>query len=169
MRRGRRVRPVKERLWARIDRRGPEECWLWRGPVNSSGYGYISVSGRVFGAHHVAWVLENGPVPRGLHVCHHCDTPRCCNSRHLFLATHAENIQDMFLKGRNGGPPPGKEREERSAIADLTPEQIQTIRHMLHAHDGSAVSIARRLHVSRAAVHEIWWTLQDEQEQMANV
>jgi len=48
----------------------------------------------------VAWELLNGPVPGGMHVCHSCDNPPCCNPAHLFLGTAVDNAADREAKGR---------------------------------------------------------------------
>jgi hypothetical protein len=52
------------------------------------------------GAHRIAWELTNGPIPAGLFVCHHCDTPGCVRPDHLFLGTAQENMQDASRKDR---------------------------------------------------------------------
>ncbi len=74
-------------------------CRLWTRPRND-GYGSITVSGRTMRAHRAAWTVRHGPIPNGLFVCHHCDTPACINADHLFLGTHAANMVDRALKIR---------------------------------------------------------------------
>jgi len=83
---------------------GAEACWLWRRSLNNYGYGRCRLNGKARCAHHVAWLLERGPIPAGLFVCHRCDTPACVNPRHLWLGTHGDNMADMAAKGRAYSP-----------------------------------------------------------------
>lgn len=99
-------RPLEERFWEKVDRRGPDDCWLWTASL-SAGYGQIGLGGKDGGnghAHRVAWELSRGPIPVGLNVLHRCDVPACCNPRHLFLGTLRDNTVDMYAKGRAAGP-----------------------------------------------------------------
>jgi len=80
------------------------DCWVWTGAMFRKGYGNVRHwNGERWtnrGAHIVTYEAAYGPVPEGLFVCHHCDTPACCRPSHLFTGTQAENLADMTAKGR---------------------------------------------------------------------
>lgn len=75
-------------------------CLIWLGTSTSAGYGQIIINGKKVYCHRLSWELTNGPIPRGLHVLHHCDNPPCCNPDHLFLGTDQDNTDDKVAKGR---------------------------------------------------------------------
>jgi len=90
-----------KRFWAKVDRRGPEDCWEWRSPATSTfGYGRIKAGDRLWSAHRVSYVLAHGQVPPGLWVLHSCDNPLCVNPSHLYAGTRSQNMKDAFLRGR---------------------------------------------------------------------
>lgn len=99
----RRINPKGEpeaRFWSKVAIRGAEDCWLWTGALFSDGYGVFGMKGRARRTHRVAWEFSYGPIPAGMLVCHHCDTPACCNPLHLFLGTPRDNVLDMVAKDR---------------------------------------------------------------------
>lgn len=106
------------RFWGKVDSSsGPDACWPWKSVKAERKRIYASfLASKVGGeakfmdAHKFAWELVNGPVPEGLNVCHRCDNPICCNPKHHFLGTNADNMQDMVCKGRDrwGSSPSGR-------------------------------------------------------------
>jgi hypothetical protein len=86
-------------FWAKVDRRGERDCWLWTAKTNGR-YGYVALPGRRHvGAHRVAWELTNGPIPAGQVVHHICRSPLCVNPAHLRVGSQAENVM------RDNSPP----------------------------------------------------------------
>jgi len=96
---------LEERLWKYINKRGPNDCWLWTASLNAYGYGQIQSEGKnrkPLRASRVVYSLTKGPIPKGKHVLHTCDNRACCNPKHLRVGTHQDNMDDMNTKGRNG-------------------------------------------------------------------
>jgi HNH endonuclease len=78
-----------------------DECWVFTGGRNNSGYGQIWYASECHGAHRVSWALHRGPIPEGMWVLHKCDVRDCCNPAHLWLGTPQDNVQDAIAKGRD--------------------------------------------------------------------
>ena len=108
-----------DRFWSKVDRRDPDACWEWRGPLRRDGYGFFGVGGRNLTASRLACELAHGPSE--LESCHTCDNPRCCNPAHLYWGTHRQNMRDRDERGRTASG-------ERNGRAKLTAEQVREIR-----------------------------------------
>jgi len=121
--------PPEERFWRGVDRKGPDECWLYVRGAKRGKYGRFQVGGKGsphIGAHRYSYELHYGPIEKGLVVMHSCDVPRCVNPRHLFVGTPKDNSQDMVAKGRHKGPIFIGEDNPRSK---LTAELAREIKH----------------------------------------
>lgn len=74
-------------------------CWIWGMQSDRCGYGKMSYGRSKRLAHRVSYAAFISD-PKGMLVCHKCDTPSCVNPDHLFLGTHQDNTDDMVRKGR---------------------------------------------------------------------
>jgi hypothetical protein len=90
---------VRERFWAKVDRRGAMECWPWQGEIAPNGYGRFWLNGKLDEAHRVAYKVTRGPIPLGLTIDHLCRNRRCVNPMHLEAVSQRENLL------RGNGPP----------------------------------------------------------------
>ena len=84
--------PVEGRFLSRIDKNGPNGCWLWTGTImNRDGYGVMWANGRAIGAHRISFEIFKGAIPSGLQIDHLCINPRCVNPAHLRAVSAREN------------------------------------------------------------------------------
>lgn len=135
------------RFWTYVAK--ADGCWLWTRGLRDHRYGNFYNGIKDVAAHRYSWVLHNGAIPDGFYVLHRCDNPPCVNPEHLFLGTHAENMQDMMAKGR-GNKPCG----ELVGRAKLTEQAVGDIRG-LYASGMTQLAIAEVYGVSKAAVQFI--------------
>lgn len=71
-----------------------DDCWIWPGAVNGSGYGVVRIKHDGASSpemvHRAAWAAANhSPIPDGYDVDHTCGTPLCGNPDHLQALTKA--------------------------------------------------------------------------------
>ena len=111
----RRDRDYAALFWAKVDKRGPNECWPWKGAALSKGYGMSW--GLPFGmaytapSTHISIFLARGErVPKGAVVMHECDNPPCVNPEHLRVGTYTQNAIDAFARGLRPRIPPARNR-----------------------------------------------------------
>lgn len=74
------------------------KCWNWVGGL-VAGYGMLTINGSGSLVHRVAYALWVGPIPPSETVHHRCGNRLCFNPEHLQLATHRENVGEMFARG----------------------------------------------------------------------
>lgn len=137
-----------DRFWSRVDVRGPDECWLWKGGSRVRGYGGLVFEGKNRQSHQVAFRLTHGFYAPYLR--HSCDNPPCCNPAHLIEGTHTDNMGDAARRGR-------MPHSEAHKDAKLTEADVRAIRADPRGHRQVAkvfnVDPAR---VSRIRSRRIW-------------
>jgi hypothetical protein len=146
-------------LWAKVDKRGPDECWPWRDKPDEGGYGHVYIAGVSYLAHRAIFNLANpgvielrGPKQnykgKGF-ILHGCDNPICCNPSHLRVGTHKENIEDRQRRDRQKKWGPDEHPRCKLTIEDA--EEIRKLR-------GQGVtgrSLAKRYGVSPQTISSI--------------
>lgn len=125
----------RDRFFQKVEK--TESCWIWRGALNSKGYGAFGVHGKSVSAHRYSYEMHIGPIPKGLYICHSCDTPSCVNPEHLWAGSPSENVKDMFLKDRQGD----SARRQTHCRKGHSFEEFGTYNH--HRKDGRVDRICR--------------------------
>lgn len=153
-----------ERFWSQVDKRGADECWMWKAGRDKDGYGRFR-AGHPIKSHQFAYQVAIGPVPDGVWVCHSCDNPPCCNPTHLWLGTSDDNIADRCAKGRSRAGrgathgththPERRARGEHHGIAKLTDQAVREIRLRYAQGKISQKRLAEQYGVAQMAVCKI--------------
>ena len=86
-------------FWGKVVK-GTNGCLEWMGAKDHCGYGIFYYDNRNLLAHRYLYSIKNGPIPKGMCVCHKCDNPSCVNVDHLFLGTIQDNAHDCVNKKR---------------------------------------------------------------------
>lgn len=148
-------RPLAERFWEKVDRRGKHDCWVWSGARDRGGYGLIWAGSSQL-AHRVSWVLHHGPIPRGKKILHRCDNPPCVNPDHLECGTQKKNMRDAMERGRwNPSDTARMARGERSGGAKLTRRQVLDIRREYASGKASMKQLAKKHGVVPGTISKI--------------
>lgn len=120
---------VKARFWAKVDVRGPDECWDWRASLNTSGYGRFKyASYQQASAHRAALIIHTGADHIDLLALHSCDRPSCVNPHHLRWGTVRDNSDDKISRNRHRN---GKLAGFTNPRCTLTPDQLAEIVHLI--------------------------------------
>lgn len=114
------------KFWIKVDKRGPDECWPWKGARKANGYGscwnYLDGKGTTY-PHRIAWRLEHGGIPAGQQVDHLCHNTLCVNVRHLELVSQSVNLlrRVAHMRGTCGR---GHPYDEANTYVDLRGRRV---------------------------------------------
>lgn len=82
---------AEARFWPKVDKRGPDECWLWKAAMGADGYPRFTYMGQMRHAHRVSAILAGIEVPANLDVDHLCRIRTCVNPAHMRVVTRRVN------------------------------------------------------------------------------
>jgi hypothetical protein len=139
------------RFWSNVDSSGGEDaCWPWKLVCNEKGYGLVRIKRKNKRAHRVAYAITLGEeIPDGVKVLHDCDNPPCCNPKHLFTGTCADNTADMLAKGRGRGAERKLNDAQRAEVVELRAGGM-TQQRIADRYGVTQSAISRILHVNCA-------------------
>ena len=137
-----------ERFWSRVTRK--DQCLVWTGTKDRDGYGKVTWYGRTMRAHRVAYLLANGNIPSGSHVCHSCDRPECVTPKHLWLGSNAENHADSAAKARAKNRWTGPRQ-----LAKLTPKLVRYARRRYALGDITQARLATELGITQSHITNV--------------
>jgi hypothetical protein len=144
-----------EILWSKVDKKTEDECWNWLGYKNGGQYGRTWINDRGYYAHRVIFdlVYPNTitlSAPKDSDeigfLLHTCDNPSCCNPKHLFVGTHADNMADKVAKQRQKKFP-----NDSGPRCKLSMAQARKIR-QLRKEGVSARELAKKYEISLPSI-----------------
>jgi hypothetical protein len=138
-----------KRFWSKVDVRGPDDCWEWQAAKTKAGYGWFWAPQKrtSMNAHRVAFFIHRRYWAKG-YVLHSCDNRLCVNPAHLRDGTQADNMRDMFDRGRKN------HKGKANPSAKLTPEIVDELRR--NPLKGQAVlDLAKDLGVSFTTIYNV--------------
>ncbi len=131
----------KHPFWSKVAVGADDECWLWRGNIDQSGYGYMGKNK----AHRLAWEIFNRKqLLRDQVIRHQCDTPMCCNPLHLHSGQHQDNLKDRVERDRSA-------KGEANGRSKLTEIEVLEV----YASAGSYSEIGKQFAISKWSVRDI--------------
>jgi hypothetical protein len=125
-------RKVFTDVWDLVAKASDDECWEWQGCKNSTGYGSMTVSQKIYSAHRIVFALTypdtisiKAPTDKKekQFILHKCDNRICCNPNHMVLGNYNDNNKDAKAKGRSNAPKGASHK-----LAKLTQEQANQVR-----------------------------------------
>lgn len=142
---------LEARFWAKVDKRGPDDCWNWTANISAGYYGAIKVGGKRgkdLKAHRIQMVWQGIDIA-GRVVRHKCDNGLCVNPAHLEIGTQRDNIHDMMERGRNRQPSGSANGNSR-----LSPDLVRSIKLAL-ANGTTCADVARYFELPHLLIYNL--------------
>ena len=73
-------------------------CLIWRGGLDTGGYGVLRIDGRRELAHRAVYRQTRSSIPEGLEILHLCNRRSCVQPAHLYTGSQAANNRDRELR-----------------------------------------------------------------------
>ena len=83
---------IKKRFEAYFNKSGKASCWIWRGCLDTNGYGKFYVNGKTQRTHRVSFSLYVRRIVPGERIGLKCNNKKCVNPNHLVLYAPTGNI-----------------------------------------------------------------------------
>lgn len=112
------------RFWSKVDKRGEDDCWEWRGGTTQDKQPRFSINSQHLFASRVSFCIAHGEIDDTLLVIRTCDNKRCINPNHLVQGDQALSHELTIARGRSL-------RGERSGTAILTRPQVEEVKQRL--------------------------------------
>lgn len=146
-------------FWSKVDIGDVDECWNYK-EGKSREYGYFWIGGGHTSAHRFAYEsYYKCKIPEGKLVLHKCDNPLCCNPKHLYLGTYADNMKDKMTKGRCKSNP----RKTAITLTKFSAKDVRDIRKLKIVmatnptkYKYSLKYVAKKFKVVPSTIFKIW-------------
>ena len=139
-------------FWTHVEK--TKDCWLWKGATQSMGYGMFWTQRKRILAHRFSLISTGIKLHKKDIVSHKCDTPLCVRPDHLFVGSQADNLHDMFTKGRGdlSGLELGRGKKgEESPLHKLTTSQVEAIKNSSER----VGMLAKKYHIAHSSISRI--------------
>ena len=139
---------LKDKFWSFVDKQEKDDCWNWKGKHFSQGYGRMyHHSIKEPKAHRLSYIINIGPIPEGLLVCHICNNQSCVNPNHLYAGTNDDNMKDLANSGVLKG--------ENNPASKLTKFNVLQIRRIYNKGDKNTYELAKMFNVSQLLISQV--------------
>lgn len=134
-------------------------CWLWLGPVQQTGYGYVvdprqpivRASMPRTTVHRIVCEVVYRPMADDEDARHLCHNKACVNPEHLVPGSRSENMQDSVRAGRwtfTCGEGNGRSKLTNVAVTDIRANYRRRVR-------GEAAKFSARYGVAQSIVRRV--------------